>query len=227
MENIIRWNGFLTRNRDRAGMGRPGKANNFSTPPVSFQCIKRRVGGARSKVVTISDVSDNWDFISSPEMFLTSSTISLRFLLCRAHPVTDLKLELLYLNNIMDQTPPLTVVVSTGARANPSSSFWSKVVWSTFPPAKALSASWRVSSLSLLRAAISSLRCRAGDLGDKGTWSKAVDGPPKALFGLDEFELAPPTDGGPPKASKPSSSESWFASGSPDSCRLLLVPLPS
>ena len=76
-----------TRKRLRAGIGLPGRANNFSTPPVSFQCIKRLVGGARSKVVTISDVSDSCAFISSPDMFLTSSTTSFRFLLCRAHPM--------------------------------------------------------------------------------------------------------------------------------------------
>ena len=27
----------------------PGRANSFSTPPVSFQCISRLVGGARSE----------------------------------------------------------------------------------------------------------------------------------------------------------------------------------
>ena len=67
-------------------MGRPGRAKSFSTPPGSFQCMRRRVGGARSSVVTMSDVSDSCDFISSPEMFFTSSTISLRLRLWRAQP---------------------------------------------------------------------------------------------------------------------------------------------
>ena len=37
----------------------PGRAKSFSTPPVSFQCIKRFVGGARSSVVTMSVVSES------------------------------------------------------------------------------------------------------------------------------------------------------------------------
>ena len=38
----------------------PGSAKSFSTPPVSFQCIKRFVGGARSSVVMMSVVSESW-----------------------------------------------------------------------------------------------------------------------------------------------------------------------
>lgn len=38
------------------------------------------VGGARSNVVTISDVFANCAFISSPDIFLISSTINFRFL---------------------------------------------------------------------------------------------------------------------------------------------------
>jgi hypothetical protein len=67
-------------------MDLPGKAKSFSTPPVSFQCISLLVGGAKSNVVTISEVSESWDFISSPDMFLTSSTISFLLRLWRAHP---------------------------------------------------------------------------------------------------------------------------------------------
>ena len=37
----------------------PGSAKSFSTPPVSFQCIRRFVGGARSSVVTMSVVSES------------------------------------------------------------------------------------------------------------------------------------------------------------------------
>ena len=78
---------WLTLERALAGIGRPGKANNFSTPPVSFQCISRFVGGARSRVVTISLVSESCAFISSPEIFLISSTINLRFLLVFVNPI--------------------------------------------------------------------------------------------------------------------------------------------
>lgn len=67
-----------TLNSTLEGMGLAGKVNSFSTPPVSFQCISRLVGGARSNVVTISDVLLSWFFISSPDIFFTSSTISLR-----------------------------------------------------------------------------------------------------------------------------------------------------
>ncbi len=35
------------------------RENNFSIPPVSFKCIKRRVGGANSSTPTISVVSLN------------------------------------------------------------------------------------------------------------------------------------------------------------------------
>jgi len=59
----------------------PGKENNFSTPPVSFQCINFFVGGAKSNVEMMSDVSDNCNFIVSPGNPFCSSTISLRFLL--------------------------------------------------------------------------------------------------------------------------------------------------
>lgn len=57
----------------------PGKEKSFSTPPVSFQCISRFVGGAKSNVATISVVSESWDFISSPDMLFTSSTTSFLF----------------------------------------------------------------------------------------------------------------------------------------------------
>lgn len=69
----------LTLNRTLDGIGLAGKVNSFSTPPVSFQCISRLVGGAKSNVVTMSEVLLSWFFISSPDMFFTSSTMSLRF----------------------------------------------------------------------------------------------------------------------------------------------------
>lgn len=59
-------------------IGRPGNANSFSTPPVSFQCISFLVGGARSSVVTMSVVSDSCSFIVSLGIPFCSSTISLR-----------------------------------------------------------------------------------------------------------------------------------------------------
>lgn len=80
-----------TLNNDVEGIPFPGNANSFSTPPVSFQCIKRLVGGAKSKVITISLVSLSWAFISSPDIFLTSSTISFRFLLVFGRPVCEKK----------------------------------------------------------------------------------------------------------------------------------------
>lgn len=67
-----------TLNRTLEGIGLAGSVNSFSTPPVSFQCMSRLVGGAKSSVVTMSDVLLSWFFISSPDMFFTSSTISLR-----------------------------------------------------------------------------------------------------------------------------------------------------
>lgn len=81
MLNII-----ITLNRTRAGIGLPGKAKSFSTPPVSFQCINLFVGGAKSNVVIISLVSDSCAFISSPEIFFTSSTMSLRLRLAFVNP---------------------------------------------------------------------------------------------------------------------------------------------
>ena len=48
--------------------------------PVSAAAAGLLVGGARSRVVTMSLVSLSWAFISSPEMALTSSTISFLFL---------------------------------------------------------------------------------------------------------------------------------------------------
>ena len=57
----------------------PGKAKSFSTPPVSFQCINFLVGGAKSNVVTISEVSDNCSFIVSLGIPFCSSTTSFLF----------------------------------------------------------------------------------------------------------------------------------------------------
>lgn len=91
-------------------MSREHSVNIFSTPPVSFQYISRFVGGAKSSVVIMSDVLASWLFISSPEMFFTSSTISLRL---RFAFVT-----------------PLSADASTGASAKLSSSLCSSVVWS-------------------------------------------------------------------------------------------------
>lgn len=85
MTNFIIFD-YFTLNNARAGIGLPGKAKSFSTPPVSFQCIKRFVGGAKSSVVTMSLVSESCAFISSPEIFFTSSTMSLRFLLAFVKP---------------------------------------------------------------------------------------------------------------------------------------------
>jgi hypothetical protein len=69
-------------------MGRPGKANNFSTPPVSFQYFNFFVGGARSSVVVISEVSDNCNFMVSLGMPFWSSMTSFRFLFAlRSVPV--------------------------------------------------------------------------------------------------------------------------------------------
>lgn len=69
---------LLTRHVNLEIMGRPGSANNFSTPPVSFQCINFLVGGAKSKVVIMSAVSANCSFIVSLGIPFCSSTISLR-----------------------------------------------------------------------------------------------------------------------------------------------------
>lgn len=68
-----------TLKRSRAGISVDGNEYNFSTPPVSFQNINRLVGGAKSNDVIMSDVLANWFFISSPEIFFTSSTINFRF----------------------------------------------------------------------------------------------------------------------------------------------------
>lgn len=76
--HLRHWQEGLTLKSTLEGIGLAGKVNSFSTPPVSFQCISRLVGGARSNVVTMSDVLLSWFFISSPDMFFTSSTISLR-----------------------------------------------------------------------------------------------------------------------------------------------------
>src|SRR6218665_1356346 len=57
----------------------PGKANSFSTPPVSFQCISFFVGGARSRVVTMSVVSESCNFIVSLAIAFCSSITSFRF----------------------------------------------------------------------------------------------------------------------------------------------------
>ena len=61
------------------GSGRPGRAKSFSTPPVSFQCMSFLVGGARSRVVMISEVSASCIFIVSLVMPFCSSTTSFRF----------------------------------------------------------------------------------------------------------------------------------------------------
>lgn len=79
-----------TLKRKRAGIVLAGRANNFSTPPVSFQCISLFVGGARSRVVIMSLVSESWAFISSPDMFFTSSTISLRLRFAFVKPARKL-----------------------------------------------------------------------------------------------------------------------------------------
>lgn len=76
----------FTLNNILAGTGLAGRAKSFSTPPVSFQCMSLLVGGAKSSVVTMSVVSDSCDFISSPEIFLTSSTMSFLFLLAFVNP---------------------------------------------------------------------------------------------------------------------------------------------
>ena len=60
---------------------RPESTKTFSTPPVSFHSMSFLVGGARSKDVTMSEVSDNCSFIVSLGIPFCSSTISLRFLL--------------------------------------------------------------------------------------------------------------------------------------------------
>lgn len=50
-----------TLKRMRAGINLAGNANSFSTPPVSFQCINRLVGGAKSR-----DVTDREDNVFKP-----------------------------------------------------------------------------------------------------------------------------------------------------------------
>lgn len=77
----------LTLNKILEGIGLAGNVNSFSTPPVSFQCMSLLVGGARSNVVTMSDVLLSWFFISSPDIFFTSSTISLRLRFVFVMPV--------------------------------------------------------------------------------------------------------------------------------------------
>lgn len=79
------WSLTLSTVLDR--MAQPGRENNFSKPPVSFHCISFFVGGARSRVVTMSDVSDNCSFMVSLGMPCCSSTISLRFLFFLSMPV--------------------------------------------------------------------------------------------------------------------------------------------
>lgn len=64
-------------------IGSADKANNFSTPPVSFHSIRRFVGGAKSRDVEISVVSDNCSFIVSDEIPFCSSTIRRLFLFVR------------------------------------------------------------------------------------------------------------------------------------------------
>ena len=56
----------------------PGKAKSFSTPPVSFQCMSFFVGGAKSSVVMMSEVSANCSFISLESMPFFSSMMSFR-----------------------------------------------------------------------------------------------------------------------------------------------------
>jgi len=69
----VTWDSFLET------ICRPGNANSFSTPPVSFQCINFLVGGAKSSVLTISDVSESCSFIVSLAIDFSSSITSRRF----------------------------------------------------------------------------------------------------------------------------------------------------
>lgn len=55
-----------------------GLENNLSTPPISFHCIKRFVGGAMSNDATISLKSFNCSLIVCPSNSINWSTMSFR-----------------------------------------------------------------------------------------------------------------------------------------------------